>query len=319
MTYSTGSTIIDDDYNGFAISINNFWGSGIASTYGYGQTDTVSLVSAGTTVTATQWATLLTRMTSAASHQNTSITAISNPSTGDTIEAYAALSSNINSVYNNRLNAAANGTDLTANGTTQTTGTWDVSAITTKTITFASADAKKYFFNSGGHIRMSFSLTGGSDAKSQEWADLLTKTGTIVLAATGSNPSSITIAGTVYNGTTKIGGSGTPDTLASTTGSNQLSGIDTVIFKQSADSAPYTANFIQIKAKSATASITFTVSLFDDAADTIAPDGSGSGDALDVVDGTLTMTTVIRPPSTTYLTNTWGTPTQNAATWTLTS
>jgi len=188
MTYSTGSTIIDDDYNGFAISINNFWGSGIASTYGYGQTDTVSLVSAGTTITATQWATLLTRMTSAASHQNTSITAISNPSTGDTIEAYAALSSNINSVYNNRLNAAANGTDLTANGTTQTTGTWDVSAITTKTITFASADAKKYFFNSGGHIRMSFSLTGGSDAKSQEWADLLTKTGTIVLAATGSTP-----------------------------------------------------------------------------------------------------------------------------------
>ena len=152
MAYSSGSLILDDDYNIFATgnaagtgdnntaNINTVWGTGTGNK-GYGQGTTVSPVSAGSTITATQWATLLTRMTSIANHQGTSITAISNPNAGDTIEAYAALSSNITSIFNNRLNAAANGSDITTNGTTQTTSTWDVRAQTTKTVTFSSTDA----------------------------------------------------------------------------------------------------------------------------------------------------------------------------------
>ena len=46
---------------------------------GYGQTNTVSSVSADTTITATQWTTLLARITSAATHQGSSITSISSP------------------------------------------------------------------------------------------------------------------------------------------------------------------------------------------------------------------------------------------------
>lgn len=328
MTYGSGSLILDDDYNifvngaatgtGSAANVNNIWGAGTASTYGWGQSGTLAGVSAGATITATQWATLLNRIVTISNHTGTSITTITNPSAGNTIEAYAALSSNISAIYEARLNAAANGSDLTTNGTTTTTSTWSTSAVTTKTITFGSADEKKYFFNAGGHIRMSFSLTGGSDAKSLEWADLLTKTGTIVLACTGSNPSSITIAGVTYTGTTKIGGSGTPDTLATTIGNNQVTGVDQTIFKQFADSSPYLANYIQINVKTTSSTnITFTVSLIDAAAEDTSLDGTGTGDALDIVDGTLTMTTVIRPPSTTYLTSTWGTPTQNAATWTV--
>ena len=48
-----------------------------------------------------------------ANHQATSITAISSPSAGDTVEAYAALSANITATFNNRNNADANGTDAT--------------------------------------------------------------------------------------------------------------------------------------------------------------------------------------------------------------
>lgn len=329
MTYGSGSLILDDDYNIFVqgsatapsganANVNNIWGAGLSNTYGWGQSGSLATVSAGATITATQWATLLNRIVTISNHTGTSITTITNPSAGNTIEAYAALSSNLSAIYTARLNAAANGSDLTTNGTTTTTSTWSTSATTTKTITFGSANQKKYFFNAGGHIRMSFSLTGGSDAKSLEWADLLTKTGTIVLACTGSNPSSITIAGVAYTGTTKIGGSGTPDTLATTIGNDQVTGVDQVIYKQFADSSPYLANYIQIQVKSTSATtITFTVSLIDDAAEDTSLDGTGTGDALDVVDGTLTMTTVIRPPSTTYLTSTWGTPTQNAATWTV--
>jgi hypothetical protein len=327
MAYSSGSVILDDDYNIFATgnaagtgdndtaNINTVLGTGTGDK-GYGQSNTVSAVSAGSTITATQWSTLLTRMTSLAAHQGTSITAISNPNAGDTIEAYAALSTNITSIFNNRNNAAANGTDITANGTTTTSSTWDVRAVTTKTVTFADAASLRYFFNAGGMIRMSFSLTGGSDAKSQEWADLLTKTGTIVVTGAAASK---TIDSVAYTGTTKIGGSGTPDTLATGTGALDYTGSNVVIYKQFADSSPYTANYAQIQASVSGAVITFTVTLEDAAADTIAP-AAGTGDALDVVDGTLTMTTVVRPPSAANLNaNTWGTPSMNAASWTLTS
>jgi hypothetical protein len=123
MAYSAGNTIIDDDYNIFATgnasgtpnngvrNINTIWGSGSA-TYGYGQSTTVAAVSAGSTITATQWATLLTRMTSIANHQGTSITAIGNPSAGTTISAYTALDSNITTLFGtSRLRAAGSGAD----------------------------------------------------------------------------------------------------------------------------------------------------------------------------------------------------------------
>jgi len=150
MAYSSGSVILDDDYNIFATgnaagsgdnsvaNLNTVWGAGTGDK-GYGQSDTVSAVAAGSTITATQWATLLTRIASAANHQGTSITAISNPSAGDTISAYAALSSNITAITNSRLDAAGSGSDLTTNGTTTTSSTWDVRATTTKTVTFADA------------------------------------------------------------------------------------------------------------------------------------------------------------------------------------
>lgn len=327
MPYSSGSLILDDDYNIFATgaadgtptqgvaNLNSVWGTTGTGSFGYGQSGDLSAVSTGGTITATQWSNLLTRMTTLADHQGTSITSISNPNAGDTISAYAALSANVTAIYNAKLNATANGADLTTNGTTTTTSTWSTQAQAVQTITFASADAMRYFFNAGGQIRISWSLTGGSDAKSLEWADLLTKSGTIVITG---NATSKTIAAVAYTGTTKIGGSGSPDTLATGTGAEDYTIVDTVIYKQFADSAPYTANYIQVAAKdSGTTQIIITTTLQDDAADTVAPDGSATGDALDIVDGTLTQTMVLRPPSTTYLTSTWGTPTMNAISWTV--
>jgi len=77
MTYSAGNTIIDDDYNIFATgnasgsgdnnvaNINTVWGSGTGEK-GYGQSSTLSAVSAGNTVQATNWANLIARNTSLA-------------------------------------------------------------------------------------------------------------------------------------------------------------------------------------------------------------------------------------------------------------
>jgi len=117
-----------------------------------------------------------------------------------------------------------------------------------------------------------------------------------------------------------LGGGGTPTTLATGTGAFDYTSSPVEIYKQFADTSPYTANFIEIDASVSGNVISFAVTLRDDAADTIADDGSGSGDALDVVNGTLTMTTVVRPPSTANLNNnSWGTPSMNAASWSLSS
>ena len=321
MGYNTGDTIEDSHYNLFVqggdsvdhntANVNTIWASG-SGDKGYGQTG-LSTVSAGTSITATQWANLLNRCTTIANHQDTTITAISNPSSGDTISAYTALSGNISDLYSNRLNAAASGTDITTDGTSSSTTTWYASATLTRTITFGSADEARYFFNAGGMIRMSYSLTGAPNDKSTEWADLLSKLGTIVITHGALTQD---IAGTSYTGTTKIGGSGTPSTHATTTGYVDLDSTPFTIYEQSADSTPYTSNYATINASISGAVITITTVLTDAATDTKTfPDGASS--TLDRVGGTLSQTMVVRPPSTTYLSNSWGTPAMNAASWSM--
>jgi len=321
MAYSSGSTILDDDYNIFVTgnasgtgddntaNVNTVWGDGTGNK-GYGQSGTLSSVSAGNTITATQWTSLLNRVSSLANHQGTSITAITNPTVGDTIEAYNALSSNITAVFNSRLDAAANGSDITSGGSVSGTTSWYIQAETTTTVSFSSADAARYFFNAGGMIRLSAIRSGTNNSKSTEWNDLASDIGTIAF----TNGSTATIAGVTYSGTDKIGGSGTVSSIADNTGFYDLTpgGSAVSIFKQFADSSPYTANFIEISVSlnSGSDALTFTMTFRDDAADEPAPtfETIGGSELLDQVQGTTGSTTVVRPPSTTYISNTWGTP-----------
>ena len=302
MTYSFGNTILDDDYNGFKDSVNTMWSTGSGSN-GYGQS-AVSAVSAGSTISATQWASLLNPITSAAAHQGSTITSITNPSAGGTISAFTALSSNVTAVTGaTRLNAVASGSDSSA--TTTTTSAWTTSATTSKTITFPSVNQLRYFFNAGGMIRMSWARSGGTATdQNTSWTNMLSVAGTIVLTGAASSKQ---IASVAYTGTTKIGGGGTtPATLATTTGADVLGG-STTIFKQLNNTYLYTSNFIQVNASKSSNVITFAVTLSD----------NDPTVGTDQINGTLTMTTTIRAPSTTHLTASWGTPTQNAASWTL--
>jgi len=321
MAYSSGSTILDDDYNIFVTgnasgtgddntaNVNTVWGGGTGNK-GYGQSGTLSSVSAGNTITATQWSSLLNRVSSLANHQGTSITAITNPTVGDTIEAYNALSSNITAVFNNRLDAAANGSDITSGGSVTGTTSWYTQAETTTTVSFSSANAARYFFNAGGMIRLDPVRSGTNNSKSSEWNDLASDVGTIAF----TNGSTATIAGVTYSGTDKLGGSGTVSSIADNTGFYDLTpgGSSVLIFKQFADSSPYTANYIEIRVSlnSASTELTFTMTFRDDAADEPAPtfETDPNPELLDQVQGTTGSTTVVRPPSTTYISNTWGTP-----------
>jgi hypothetical protein len=316
MAYSTGSVILDDDYNIFATgnaagtgdnnvaNVNTVWGIG-NNDKGYGQTTlpVLSAVTAGQTVTATQWSTMLSRISSAATHQSSSITPITSPVAGNTISAYAALSTNITTIYNNRLNCVSSGTSITSGGAVSRATSWATSVTFTQTITFASGDAARYYFNAGGRVTLSYSRSGGSST-SQNTAitDLCTACGTITL--TGGSGTA-TIAGGSFTGTNKTGGSGSP-TIASTTGYYDLTTANVQVFTQSSSSYyGYEGNSLTINVKSngAQGSNADTGSIIT-VATTIVKSGG-----LTTVDGTLTATMTLIPSESTNLTTvSWGTP-----------
>ena len=320
MAYTAGDNILDDHYNIFATgnaagsgdnsvaNINTIWGSG-TSDKGYGQSTTISAVSAGSSITATQWTTLFSRLTSIANHQGTSITALTNPSAGNSIDAKSTLEANLGTCVTNRLNAVSNDADITTSGTRTGTGTWYTETLVTYTVSFSSNNHARYFFNGGGMIRISSSRSGGtSNNKNLEWTDLCGDIGTVCI--TGGT-SSATIAGTSYSGTDKIGGGGAAPTMNDNYGFYDSTTSEIQIFKQYADTSPYTANYIRMTMSDNGAGvITIKVKYRDDAADTTS-DYYGA-QTHDKVDGSLTTTMALRQPSTTYLTNTWGTPTMSS-------
>ena len=317
MAYTSGSLIEAVDYNGFVsttagANVNATWGTGTTSA-GYGQT-ALTTVSAGGVVTATQWASLVNTIASMADHQGTTITARSAPVGGDTIEILAAVNTDITQCYNNRGNAVANGSQYTAwTGTNSKTAATAASAWTitfTNTITFSSDNAARYFFNAGGRIKIETSKTATGQTGDPEWNDLAnTLCGDIFI--TGGDYSQ-TIAGTVYTGTTKSGGTGTPNLLLTTTGWIDLPTSDTVVYKQFADTAPYTSNFIQhaLKTAGSGTQLVITTTWSNPEGDAISGGTAASG----ATPGTAPCTIVTYfPPSTTYLTASWGTPTVVAA------
>ena len=317
MTYSAGQIIVDDDYNIFATgnaagtgdqsvaNINSILGTG-SGEFGYGQSGGLPAVTAGNEVEATSWANLLTRNSTLASHQGTSITAISNPSGGDIITAYAALSANITATYNGKLNAAASGSDASVSSVTTTS--WNTSSVLTKTFTFASRNQLRYFFNAGGLIRLSWSRTGGTgSSQNTSWTNTLTAAGTIVISGFGTSK---TIAGVAYTGITKIGGSGTPRALLTGTGVlSPIASTEQQLYDQIPPSG-YGDNEIEVYGSIPTNGTVLT--LKTDLSDDYTPPDPGSPD---LVDGTLTQVSTIRFPSTTHIADTWGTVSQNSPSW----
>jgi hypothetical protein len=287
MAYTIGDDILDDEYNGFAGDINTIWGVGSGDS-GYGQGTTLSLVSPGNTVTATQWATLIDRMDSIEAHQGSAISNPANPTAGQDIAVISTIPGDITTLNTNRLNAAANGTD--GSNTITATGSWTVTSTQTARFTWSSANHVRYFFNAGGQIRISFSRTGGTvHTKNTEWTNLCTACSTLVFTA---------------RTLTKSGGSGTPTTLLND-GWYDISTTYVQKFKQFEGTSPYTANYIGVEFRTAASGtqLEIRVTYQDDATDTSIPA------SVDIVNGTLTTTFVERPPSTTNLTDSWGNPT----------
>lgn len=308
MTYAQYGSIAASDFNSLAGgnpatssgTLNTVWATGGGST-GYGQT-ALANVTTGSTVAASNWASLINNTSAIASHQGTSIITNTAPSAGNNITYSAATQTNLTTIYNNRLNAASQGS--TTSTTVTRNSSWSSSITFTFTITFGSGDQARYFFNAGGQLKVAFSQPGGSTIANM-FSTLATRCGTVVLSA--MNSGSATIAGTSYTGITKVGGSGTPSILLTNNGYYQLNTTSTAVFKQLPTSGPayYSSSYIQLSARSNgtqgsngdKGSIITLVALWDEV-----PNG------LSVLAGAATTVTIV-PPSTTYLSNSWGTPT----------
>jgi hypothetical protein len=313
MTYSVGGTIQATDYNGFvstnAANVN-------ATLTSYGQT-TLSTVAAAATVTATQWATLNGNISTLASHQGTAITSRTNPVAGNVITILSNLGTDVTSLNTNLYNANIVGTQYTAwTGTsskTTSTGTggaaWTITF--TNTVTFANATAASNFFNAGGLVKVQFSKTSTGTTEDTAWNTFIgTVNGAVFLSSTAASK---TIAGTAYTGTTKIGGSGTPTTLATGTGYFQLTGTPAVLYKQFDTGAAYSGNYVQVNGSVSGAVITFTTTWVNTGAAVSAVISGGTA-TTGITFGTAPTTVVTYfPPETTYLTNSWGTPTVAAS------
>lgn len=318
MTYSTGGLIQATDYNGF---VSTTVGANINATMNttYGQT-ALSTVAAGGTVTATQWSTLNANISSMASHQGTSITSRTNPVAGNVIAVLANVNADITSCYNNRYNAATQGTQYTAwtgtasftagigNTAANTHGKW--TATWTSNVTFANTTAASNFFNAGGLVKIQYSKTSTGTPADTEWnAFIANVCGTIYVTSTGASK---TLNGGTYTGTTKVGGSGTPTVLATSTGFAQLTSSPTTIYKQFDAGAAYSSNYVQTNATITGAVLTLTTTWFDagDPLPGAVTTLTGGTATTGITFGTAPATIVTYiPPETTYLSNVWGTPT----------
>lgn len=306
MAYAQFGTVQAADFNTLvggnptttANTLNATWATG-GSTAGYGQT-ALANVTAGNAVLATSWATLVGNTASAATHQGSSITSVSAPVAGGTITFLSAIPTNLQTIYTNRLNAASQGS-TTANAVT-TGSTWTQAATWTHTATFANGDAARYFFNSGGQLKLTMSHPAGSGINLL-FNNLASNVGTVVMSAPSSG--SITISGVSYNGITKIGGGGNSPTISQNSGYYAMTTSNANVFTQLASTGPsgYLSTFIRVQARSNgtqgsnsdAGSVITLITIWDEV-----PNG------LTVASGS-SVTLTAQAPETTNLANSWGT------------
>ena len=178
MAYVAGDKILDDEYNNFLngttagnYGINYVMGTG-ALNLGLGQTELVA-VTAGQTVTATQWNSLFTAMDNITNHTNDTLTSTAARSAGDSIAIKSALNTDLQTLATSvqagctSATAVAEGSELQSS---QSSARWDGNHTVEHSITFSSNANLRHFFNAGGTMRMKFTrpANGGGSATSKD-------------------------------------------------------------------------------------------------------------------------------------------------------
>jgi len=242
MAYTAGDTILDDEYNTFVnnssspFGYNHFAGTGSAQ-YGLGQS-AIATVSAGGTVNAAQWNSLFTGLDTIANHTNDTMTSRAAVSAGDTIAIKAAVAADLATLAASVAAGSPNATAISsqAAGSTTNSGTWNSTSTIARTITFASADTMRHFFNAGGYIRIVPGTSGSTDGdKDTVFSELASAFGNLDLKA---------------QSTTRSGSGETLTTNGLGNGFHDLGTGYTTLLKLTSDNgADYNSNTLEINAK----------------------------------------------------------------------
>jgi len=268
MTIASGSLILATDYNAIQTTVSNILGTG-SGDKGYGQALASSQVAISDVIDADNINNLYTDIQKAHTHQQGSAsTLIAQVTTSDLIEAnngvtykgWTQYQTAANLIETNRLTVASSQRTITETKTTETKASgWNGNNNQIVTVTFASADARRYFFNAGGTIRISASVASGGNTKAADWRTMCSSVGVISISKTAI---------------TKSGASGT---LYGSYNESTIPGTSTKIMDRYG-SGNYAENYWQVNATNTSATVITIEQIFNDA-DT--GDQTGTGPAVD--------------------------------------
>jgi hypothetical protein len=178
-----GTNILAAQYVTIQDKAQSLIGTG-SGTRGYGQTVQSSDVFTGNTITKAQWDLIKFDIINIKLHQDGVLPGVVTVNVGDPI-GFGASSPNSNydtileQAIANRFQIA--GSQSVVNSTANLTYStpWSTSLTATLTCTFSTADQARYFFNSGGKVRFTTTLSGGSStAQINAWTNFLASVGT---------------------------------------------------------------------------------------------------------------------------------------------
>jgi hypothetical protein len=180
---TVGTNIFASQYVTIQDKAQSLIGTG-SETRGYGQTVQSSDVFTGNTITKAQWDLLRYDIINIKFHQDGILPGIVTVNVGDPI-GFGASSPNSNydtlleTAITNRFQIAGSQSVVNSAASQTYTTPWSTSLTATLTCTFSTATEARYFFNSGGKVRFTTSLSGvSSTPQINAWTNFLASVGT---------------------------------------------------------------------------------------------------------------------------------------------
>lgn len=184
---TTFNEIAHIDYNNIRAKAVALLGPGSASR-GYGQTIYSTPVSKGNQITAEQWNALKTDIVNIRIHQSGLTPTIPTAAKGSVIRAgaghpYTAYDTALISADSTRFDLATTQSILTNKVNKSTSQSWSTQAEATLTVSFTTSDQARWFFNSGGRVKIRGDIVGGSGRQTEYWRALLSAIGSVDMGA----------------------------------------------------------------------------------------------------------------------------------------
>lgn len=309
MAYTQGGLIEATDYNNIigtntsvsGTTLNGVWAWG-GNSRGYGQTP-ISSVATDTTVTATQWATLINTLNSANTHINGTDSGLTANTAGQIIGFSGALQTKVNGVNTDRMRFASNSATIANHNSLTAYAAW-TSTTTTTTLTrafgaqvaFTSPDRARFFFNAGGRLKFNISGAGTGSSRSTAAQNMCGYLGGVALFAANTSGGRAGTGGTVTTNLTNVGYYGLTTAnvnFVAVTGvtTNYTTDTGTIAVRTNGPVGSFRDNGTQIQ---------FWATINS----TSGANAGGSFD--DTLNLTVTVTVDVSYPETVNLSNTWG-------------